>query len=48
MRAPRKHDGIVRHRPIISNTALPAMHLFARAGLIRRKLLRSRTEALMR
>jgi ribose transport system ATP-binding protein len=44
----RKRDGIIRHRPITANTALPAMHLFSRAGLIRTRMLRDRTEALMK
>jgi ribose transport system ATP-binding protein len=43
----RKRDGIIRHRPITANTALPAMQRFSRLGLIRSKLLRQRTEELM-
>ena len=44
----RKRDGIIRHRPITSNVGLPAMRDFSRAGLIRKAMLKSRTEALMR
>ena len=44
----RKRDGIIRHRPVTCNTALPAMRAFSRLGLIRRAKLRDRTKALMR
>lgn len=43
-----KRDGIIRHRPVTSNTALPAMRSFSRAALIRKTALKARTEALMR
>lgn len=44
----RKRDGIIRHRPITTNIALPAMHAFSRFGLIRQTKLKARAEALMR
>jgi ribose transport system ATP-binding protein len=44
----RKRDGIVRHRPITSNIALPAMGRFARFGLMRRGHLKARAVELMR
>jgi ribose transport system ATP-binding protein len=44
----RKRDGIIRHRPITSNVGLPAMRAFSRVGLIRKSMLKARTEALMR
>lgn len=44
----RKRDGIVRHRPVTTNIALPAMHRFSRLGLIRRAHLKTRSEDLMR
>ena len=44
----RKRDGIIRHRPVTANIALPAMHRFSRFGLIRRALLKGRSEELMR
>ncbi len=44
----RKRDGIIRHRPVTSNTALPAMARFSWLGLIQRQRLRITTEALMR
>lgn len=44
----RKRDGIIRHRPVTSNVGLPAMQRFSRLGLIRRGLLRQRSEDLMR
>lgn len=43
----RKRDGIVRHRPIASNIALPAMSAFSRLGLIRRRHLTAQSTALM-
>lgn len=44
----RKRDGIIRHRPVTTNIALPAMRRFSRWGIIRRKALTERAEALMR
>lgn len=44
----RKRDGIIRHRPVTTNIALPAMRRFSRWGIIRRKMLAERAEALMR
>ena len=44
----RKRDGIIRHRPVTSNTGLPAMRAFSRAGIIQRAKLHDRTETLMR
>ncbi|AWB48134.1 sugar ABC transporter ATP-binding protein [Gemmobacter aquarius] len=44
----RKRDGIIRHRPVTTNIALPAMRRFSRWGIIRRKVLAERAEALMR
>lgn len=44
----RKRDGIIRHRPVMTNIALPAMRRFSRLGLIRRGHLRARSEELMR
>ncbi len=44
----RKRDGIIRHRPVTTNIALPAMRRFSRFGLIRRAALRARAEELMR
>ncbi len=44
----RKRDGILRHRPVTANVALPAMRAFSRAGLIRKAFLKTRTEELMR
>ena len=44
----RKRDGIVRHRPIASNIALPAMGRFSRLGLMRRGHLKARAVELMR
>ena len=44
----RKRDGIVRHRPVTSNIALPAMRKFSRFGLIRQAMLRVRSEELMK
>ena len=44
----RKCDGIIRHRPVTSNTGLPAMRRFSRLGVIRRAMLRAKTEDLMR
>jgi ribose transport system ATP-binding protein len=44
----RKRDGIIRHRPITSNTGLPAMARFSRLGLIQRGKLRARSEEIMR
>mgnify|MGYP000057617503 CR=1 FL=1 len=44
----RKRDGIIRHRPVSTNIALPAMKRFSRFGIIRRAHLKSRAEALMR
>ena len=44
----RKRDGIIRHRPVTSNIGLPAMRQFSRAGLIRKGVLKARSEALMR
>lgn len=44
----RKRDGIIRHRPITTNIALPAMHRVSRLGLIRRAHLKARSEDLMR
>jgi ribose transport system ATP-binding protein len=43
----RKRDGIIRHRPVASNTGLPAMRRFSRLGIIRRAYLKRRAEALM-
>ena len=44
----RKRDGIIRHRPIAANIGLPAMDRFSRGGLIRKRMLKARSEALMR
>lgn len=44
----RKRDGIVRHRPVTSNIGLPAMRRFSRFGLIRKAMLRARSEDLMK
>lgn len=44
----RKRDGIIRHRPITTNIGLPAMRRFSRLGLIRKGMLRDRSEELMR
>jgi ribose transport system ATP-binding protein len=44
----RKRDGIVRHRPVTSNIGLPAMRRFSRFGLIRKGMLKARSEELMR
>ncbi len=44
----RKRDGIIRHRPVTANIALPSMRRFSRGGLIRRAHLRARAEELMR
>jgi ribose transport system ATP-binding protein len=44
----RKRDGIIRHRPVTTNIALPAMRRFSRLGLIRRAHLKARSEELMR
>lgn len=44
----RKRDGIIRHRPITTNIGLPAMRRFSRLGLIRKGMLRNRSEDLMR
>ena len=44
----RKRDGIIRHRPVTTNIALPAMQSFSRLGWIRRGHLTARSEALMR
>lgn len=44
----RKRDGIVSHRPVTANVGLPAMGLFSRFGLIRKRHLHARSEALMR
>jgi ribose transport system ATP-binding protein len=44
----RKRDGIIRHRPISTNIALPAMRVFSRFGLIQRAHLKARSEDLMR
>jgi ribose transport system ATP-binding protein len=44
----RKRDGIIRHRPVTSNTALPAMRHFSRLGVIRRAMLHAKTADLMR
>ena len=43
----RKRDGIIRHRPITANVALPAMARFSRLGIIRKAHLHARAEALM-
>ncbi len=43
----RKRDGIIRHRPVASNVGLPSMAAFTRWGLIRKRQLKARTEALM-
>ncbi|MBI1173080.1 ATP-binding cassette domain-containing protein [bacterium] len=44
----RKRDGIVRHRPVTSNIGLPAMRRFSRLGLIRKGVLKARSEELMK
>jgi ribose transport system ATP-binding protein len=44
----RKRDGIIRHRPVTTNIGLPAMRRFSRAGLIRKGMLKARSEELMR
>lgn len=44
----RKRDGIIRHRPVTTNIGLPAMRRFSRAGLIRKRMLKTRSEELMR
>ena len=44
----RKRDGIIRHRPVTTNIALPAMRRFSRLGIIRRAALKARAEELMR
>ncbi|MBC2835057.1 sugar ABC transporter ATP-binding protein [Paragemmobacter straminiformis] len=44
----RKRDGIIRHRPVTTNIALPAMRRFSRFGIIRRAALTARSEELMR
>lgn len=44
----RKRDGIIRHRPVTTNIGLPAMRRFSRLGLIRRAMLKARSEELMR
>jgi len=44
----RKRDGIIRHRPVTSNIGLPAMRAFSRFGLIRKGVLKARSEVLMR
>lgn len=44
----RKRDGIIRHRPITTNIALPAMKRFSRLGLVNRRHLKARSEELMR
>jgi ribose transport system ATP-binding protein len=43
----RKRDGIISHRPVTSNTGLPAMRRYSRLGLIRKAYLNDRTETLM-
>jgi ribose transport system ATP-binding protein len=43
----RKRDGIIGHRPVTSNTGLPAMRRFTRFGMIRKTHLKDRTETLM-
>ncbi len=43
----RKRDGIIRHRPVAANIALPAMRAFSRLGLIRRTHLAGQATALM-
>ena len=43
----RKRDGIIRHRPVTANIGLPAMQKWSRAGIIRKALLKARSEALM-
>ena len=44
----RKRDGIIRQRPVTSNIGLPAMRHFSRFGLIRKGMLRTKSEDLMR
>lgn len=44
----RKRDGIIRHRPVTSNVGLPSMRRFSTLGLIRKRALKAKTEALMR
>jgi ribose transport system ATP-binding protein len=44
----RKRDGIIRHRPVSINIGLASLRAFSRAGLIRARALRSRSEDLMR
>ena len=44
----RKRDGIIWHRPVTVNIALPAMRRFSRLGLIRRAHMKARSEDLMR
>jgi ribose transport system ATP-binding protein len=44
----RKRDGIIRHRSIAANIGLPAMDRFSRGGLIRKRMLKARSEELMR
>ncbi|CAN1489607.1 MglA ABC-type sugar transport system, ATPase component [Paracoccaceae bacterium] len=44
----RKRDGIIRHRPVTTNIGLPALRRFSRLGMIRKGLLKARSEELMR
>lgn len=44
----RKRDGIIRQRPVTSNIGLPAMGRFSRLGVIKKGMLRTKSEALMR
>jgi ribose transport system ATP-binding protein len=44
----RKRDGIIRHRPVTTNVGLPSMAAFSQGGLIAKRRLHARTEALMK
>lgn len=44
----RKRDGIIRHRPVTRNVVLPAMRAFSRFGLIRKGMLKARSEESMK
>lgn len=43
----RKRDGIIRHRPVTANIALPSMRRFSKGGLSRAKALHAASEDLM-
>ncbi|MCW1919015.1 sugar ABC transporter ATP-binding protein [Rhodobacter sp. KR11] len=44
----RKRDGIIRHRPVTTNVGLASMKAFTTGGLIAKRRLHARTEALMK